>query len=141
MVLLSPDDPESDLLTIGASFLARKRFEANSVAVRGNFVEAHGGAPAVELSARASILFSDNHCALRTTAQTASPTVVINAASTVTSSNHINRAPRVDLGVPLDITSSRTSFTVLGNLCTGGKIHVNSSVLAPPWAPLNVAEP
>jgi hypothetical protein len=99
--------------------------------VRGNLVEAFGGAPAVLLRARGSCLFNDNRCFLDT--GEGAPVAQVHAPYVVAGDNYLQGTSDSPALVVHDVNS----FTVLGNI-TSGQIEVAGSALGPPWSQLNV---
>jgi len=109
-----------------------------TTAVRGNLLDAYGGAPAALIATRGPCLFGENRCLLTSgkasSAVAASAAIVMIAASAVVASaNYVQGPP--DLAAIL-IQTPKAEYTVLGNIVTGA-IRVPTGTLPAPWAPLN----
>lgn len=135
---LAKNEANTDFVLVGDTYLAILPKAAGMVAVRGNLVEGYGNASATQVSIQGSAVFSDNRCLFSSSSQFNRPVVDIDATSAITCSNQIERTPRSDGAVALDIAVGDLRFTVLGNICVGGVIRVNGGPLQDPWAPLNV---
>lgn len=108
------------------------------VSVRGNVLEAWGGAPAVEIRAVASCAFSDNRCVLTPGPDVDVPVVQIEAGAVIASSNFIHILDPLEHGATSLQLSGPDSMplTVIGNILDG-TISVGNNPLGPPWALLN----
>jgi hypothetical protein len=114
--------------------LVKAPLPRDSLAVRGNVVEAYGRAPAVLISTDGPCLFNDNRCFLH--ASEGVTTARLTAGAAVASNNYINgpRAISLDIQVP-----AAGPWTVLGNI-TSGPIAVDGTTPLPaPWQQLNIS--
>jgi hypothetical protein len=104
----------------------------DSLAVRGNVVEAFGRVPAVQIATDAPCLFGENRCFL--TAVEGVPAARITAAAALASNNYLQaslKTPALEIQLP-----AGAPFTVLGNVASG-PIEVDGAALPAPWQPLN----
>jgi hypothetical protein len=109
-----------------------------TVGVRGNFVEAHGGTPAVDIAVRGAVVFSDNR--VLEVLRQPQPVAVVRASRITAASNYI--AGPNDNDALILIVGPR-AFTALGNNTPQKNIRVgadpaNVAALGPPWDALNV---
>jgi hypothetical protein len=104
-----------------------------TLGVRGNVVEAFGGAPAAEINTEGTCIFSDNRCIL--IANEGVPAARVTAGATIAGGNYLERPGELPA---FELNPSSGPFTVLGNVATG-PILVDSSVLGAPWNQLNVS--
>lgn len=109
------------------------------VMVRGNVLEAHGGAAAAAIVAAGDCTFQDNRCLLLFGFQ---PVVEIGATALIVSANYVRGTAEpagvFQFSMALQVDEAR--LTVLGNI-TSTPIQVHGTVLDAPWAPLNVVAP
>ena len=110
----------------------------DTVGVRGNFVEAHGGVPAVDVVARGAVVLSDNR--LLHVLPQPQPVAVVRATRINATSNFI--AGPNDNDALILIVQPR-AFTALGNNTPQKNIRVgtdpaNVAPLGAPWDALNV---
>ena len=100
-----------------------------SVAVRGNHLDASGAAPNVQITVAGPCIFTENQCSLNT--DSANPAAFLEAPSVV-AGNNVLTAPKTALDINANF------FTILGNI-TIGSITVNGAGLpqGSPWIPLN----
>jgi hypothetical protein len=111
-----------------------------NVNVSGNYVEAAGSVPAVNVGVTGACIFTGNHCVLATASQNESTPVAEVDGSSVVASNNILQNPGKS-AFSLDIvTSSATanSYTVLGNI-TSAPIRANQGPLNATLLALNAS--
>jgi hypothetical protein len=111
-----------------------------TLAVRGNRLDAYGMAPGADIVVLGSCVFAENQCQLESPSNNESSVVAIQAGAIVAGQNVVKYVYSDQATTNLAVMSLRTdkeSFTVVGNL-TNGAIQVNGAALAAPWAPLNV---
>lgn len=101
------------------------------LAIRGNFFDAYGDAPAIDVIGRGPVTFGDNRAITTSRKQAAA---VIRAAAIIASGNYV-RSEADDAALVL-VPASADQATVLGNLTTRG-IRLGTGWLPNPWAPLN----
>jgi hypothetical protein len=103
--------------------------------VRGNVLDAHGGAPALEVVAGGAVVVLENRCQTVGSATLAGGAgVAVVAGGTVIASNNTLQGPP---DTPtLRMQAAQGAFTIMGNVVSG-PIVVNGAALGPPWAPLN----
>jgi hypothetical protein len=109
-----------------------------TVGVRGNFVEAYGGTPAVDVAVRGAVVFGDNR--VLEVLRQRQPAAVVRASRVTAASNYI--AGPNDNDALILIVGPR-AFTALGNNTPQKNIRVgtdpaNVAALGPPWDALNV---
>jgi hypothetical protein len=108
-------------------------------ALRGNLFEAVGLVEAVSVTLAGACVVNDNRCLAThpvTAAGAAFPVVNAAAGAVIASANYVQHAPSNDINIAVRLATAG-SFTVLGNVCVGGRIIVNNNQLPAPWAPLN----
>ena len=112
------------------------------VGVEANLLEAYGAAPTVSVIADGAFTFSTNRCLLAaaaTAGNIAQTVAQARAGAIIANANYLEGPPKLS-SLTLQLVPATGPFTVLGNI-TSGSIFVNGTVLAPPWAPLNVIAP
>jgi hypothetical protein len=105
----------------------------DSLAVRGNVVEAFGRVPAVLVETDAPCLFGDNRCFM--VAVEGVPAARLSVAAAVASNNYLQaslKTPALEIQLP-----AAGPFTVLGNIASG-PIEVDGAPLPAPWQSLNI---
>ncbi len=113
--------------------------EKEIAGVEANLLEGYGGSPTVSVIANGAFTFSTNRClltAVATQGNIAQSVAQMRAAAIIASANYLEGPPKLPALV-LQLAPEKGPFTVLGNISSGA-ILVNGSVLAVPWAPLNV---
>lgn len=104
------------------------------MSIRGNWLEARGSRPTVEVRGKGSCVFNDNRCSLTSTSQFKQPTVDLLATSIVASANTFHRNQTAPC---LALHANNQQVTVVGNIADG-PILLNNEELQNPWKPLNV---
>ena len=109
-----------------------------NVNIGGNYIEAAGSVPAVNIDVAGSCIFTGNQCVLATSTQNeANPVAAIEAASAVAASNVLQNAGKDSVSLKITTTTSATSYTVLGNI-TSAPILANGKALSATLLALNV---
>ena len=124
---------------LGSFVLAAVPLGREIASLRGNLFEAVGLVEAVSAQMAGVCQINDNRClATHTTAGAAAfPVVNVTAGTVIADANFVQHFPSNDAFVALRLATTAGPFTVLGNICIGGRIFVNNVVLAAPWQPLN----
>jgi hypothetical protein len=109
-----------------------------NVNIGGNYIEAAGSVPAVDIDVAGSCIFTGNRCVLATGTQNeANPVAAIEAASVVAASNVLTNAGKDSVSLNITTTTKATSYTVLGNI-TSAPIRANKKALSATLLALNV---
>jgi hypothetical protein len=108
-------------------------------AIRGNLLESYGLVEAVRVELSGACIMNDNRC-LATHIKAAAgavPVVTATTGTVIASANYIEHNPANPANVALRLLSTAGPFSVVGNICKGGRIEANGNPLPAPWAPLN----
>ena len=108
--------------------------------ITGNYIEAAGSVPAVEIDVEGNCIFTGNQCILATGAQNeATPVADIEAAGVVAANNILQNAGKDSVGliITTSSTTNKNNFTVLGNI-TSAPIRANGAALSATLLALNV---
>ncbi|HME37173.1 MAG TPA: hypothetical protein VKF84_18220 [Candidatus Sulfotelmatobacter sp.] len=128
---------ENQLVGVGNIGIAQfSSVGLQNVCIRGNYIEASGSSPAVQVDVSGSCIFADNRCTLSTVNRgDRGPAVAELAAEVVVAGNNVLGGGNSD-STALEITTqTKDGYTVLGNIVVG-TIKVNGAAL-PATAPVN----